>query len=75
MAVKKATTARKTPVKKIARKVAAKPFTKGEGYVCEVCGLSVVIDEECGCVGACEIICCEQPMKPRKAAKKAKTAA
>lgn len=76
MAVKKAAT--KTPVKKVAAKVpkktvAKKPFNKGEKYECAVCGLAVVIDVECGCVGACEIVCCEKPMK--KKAAKAKTAA
>jgi len=67
MAVRKATATKKAPVKKAARKVAAKPFTKGDKLECQVCGLAVVIDTECDCVEACEIICCEQPMKPRKA--------
>ena len=43
---------------------------KGDSYVCEVCGLSVIVDEACGCE-TCDIICCAQPMK----AKKSKTAA
>ena len=33
----------------------------GDVFGCEVCGLSVVVDEECGCA-AVEIICCEEPM-------------
>jgi hypothetical protein len=34
---------------------------KGEVLSCEVCGLSVIVDEECGCptIG---VICCEEPM-------------
>jgi hypothetical protein len=31
-----------------------------------VCGLVVSIDEPCGCVEACDIICCDQQMQPRK---------
>jgi hypothetical protein len=33
----------------------------GDMLSCEVCGLSVIVDEECGCAVA-EIICCEEPM-------------
>ncbi len=60
----------------------------GDVLSCEVCGLSVIVDEECGCAIA-ELICCDEPMEnkgpkpPRKvtaapkkpAAKKAKPAA
>jgi hypothetical protein len=67
MAVKKATATKKAPARKTTKKVAAKPFAKGDKLECQVCGLAVVIDTECDCVEACEIICCEQPMKPRKA--------
>lgn len=60
MAVKKATPAKKAPVKK--RKVG-----KGDSYVCGVCGLAVVVDEACGCVDVCDIICCGKTMKARAA--------
>lgn len=33
----------------------------GDRLNCEVCGLTVIVDEECGCTVA-EIICCEEPM-------------
>jgi hypothetical protein len=33
----------------------------GDVLNCEVCGLAVVVDEECGCAVA-EIICCDEPM-------------
>lgn len=33
----------------------------GDKLNCEVCGLTVIVDEECGCAVA-EIICCEEPM-------------
>ena len=45
----------------------------GDVLSCEVCGLSVIVDEECGCAIA-ELICCEEPMEnkgpkpPKKAA-------
>jgi len=61
MAEKKAATQQKATAKKKA--------AKGDGYVCGVCGLAVVIDEVCGCVDACDIICCGKPMKARTVAK------
>jgi hypothetical protein len=33
----------------------------GDLLNCEVCGLTVVVDEDCGCAVA-EIICCDEPM-------------
>jgi hypothetical protein len=38
---------------------------KGAKYECGECGLIVVVDEPCGCT-ACELICCEVPMKQVK---------
>ena len=64
------------PVKKLAeglafeqkaapeRPSAVKKTVKGDRYICEVCGLAVIVDEVCGC-GACQIICCGEPMKPK----------
>ncbi|MFH1639459.1 MAG: hypothetical protein ABIB93_04000 [Chloroflexota bacterium] len=43
-----------------------KKVGKGDSYVCEVCGLAVTVDESCGCVDTCDIICCNKPMKERK---------
>ena len=64
MADKKATPTPKTAAKK--------RVAKGESYACEVCGLAVVVDEVCGCLDACDIVCCGRPMKAKtaKAAKK-----
>ena len=45
-----------------------------EVYECEVCGLAVTVDEDCGCVETCDIICCGTPMKAKKAKAKAKAA-
>jgi hypothetical protein len=39
---------------------------KGNGYVCGVCGLAVTVDNICGCLDPCDIICCGKTMKPRK---------
>ncbi len=71
MAVKKAATAkkpvaRKAPAKKVAR--------KGQALECEVCGLAVTVDEDCGCVEECDIICCGQPMAEKKPRARAKVA-
>lgn len=63
VATKKAAPAKKTAAKK---KVA-----KGEFYSCGVCGIAVTVDEACGCVDVCDIICCGVPMKPKKAKAKA----
>ncbi len=63
MAVKKA-------VAKRAKKAVTRGKTKvGDSYACEVCGLSVVVDDVCGCVDACDIVCCETPMKKKRAKK------
>ncbi len=79
-AVKKAAAAKKAPATKaaVAKKAPAKAVrarkatvAKGDGFECEVCGLMMVVDEECGCVEAHEIICCSQPMKQKKARAKA----
>ena len=43
----------------------------GDVLSCEVCGLRVIVDEECGCA-TIDLICCEEPMvnlgpaKPKK---------
>ena len=46
-----------------------KKTKKGDAYQCGVCGLAVTVDEACGCVDACDIICCGEEMKPREKAK------
>lgn len=52
--------------KKATTKVSKKKVKKGDTYQCTVCGLVVTVDEACGCVDACDIICCEKPMKAKK---------
>lgn len=63
---KKVTIKRKAPMKKAARGGKGNP---GDKLVCGVCGYSVTVDDVCGCAEAHELICCEEPMK-RKRAKK-----
>lgn len=73
---RKTVTRKKTAAKAAPRKTAAKKtvkrsrksparVTEGQGYVCTVCGLSVTVDEECGCIDTCDIICCGQQMEPK----------
>ncbi|MFH0838596.1 MAG: desulfoferrodoxin [Candidatus Omnitrophota bacterium] len=47
----------------MAKKVAKKAKPK---YICKVCGLIVSVDNVCGCVEECDIICCNEPMKKKR---------
>jgi hypothetical protein len=68
MAVKKAVAKKKIVKKAPVKKAGAKSKTKvGDGYACGVCGLAVTVDETCGCVDYCDIICCDAPMKKKRA--------
>ncbi|MGQ9645132.1 MAG: hypothetical protein ACUVWO_01165 [Thermodesulfobacteriota bacterium] len=58
----------KKVVKKGSKTAAKKGVKKGDVYKCGVCGLAVTVDEACGCVDMCDIICCEKQMKPVKRA-------
>jgi cation-transporting ATPase I len=65
-----------TPAKKAspkrapAKKAVTKSQTKiGDSYVCEVCGLAVTVDDVCGCVETCDILCCDAPMKKKRSRK------
>jgi hypothetical protein len=35
---------------------------KGTKYTCRECGLVVTIDEVCGCVDFCDLMCCGKQM-------------
>jgi hypothetical protein len=37
---------------------------EGDLYGCEECGMVVCVEDPCGC-SACEIICCDVPMKKK----------
>jgi hypothetical protein len=60
--------AQKKVTKKISKKGVKKDVKKGDVYQCGVCGLAVTVDEVCGCIDACDIICCEKQMKHKKRA-------
>ncbi len=62
---------KKAAVKKAAKKVTKVPkkgVKKGDAYKCSVCGLVVSVDQVCGCVDTCDLICCEKSMKSKKRA-------
>lgn len=50
--------------KKTAKKKAV--VKKKKRYACGVCGLAVTVDNVCGCVDYCDIICCGEEMKPKE---------
>lgn len=60
--------AQKKVTKKGSKAVAKKRVKEGDVFKCSVCGLAVRVDEACGCVDMCDIICCEKQMKPVKRA-------
>lgn len=62
-AVKKAAPAKKPAAAKAKPAAAKGVMKKGTKYACSVCGLVVAVDTVCNCVGVCDIICCEKPMK------------
>ncbi len=49
--------------KKTAKK---KKLTKKQKLVCRECGLILIVDEVCGCVDYCDVICCDVEMNPKK---------
>jgi len=50
----------------MAKKTAKKKLGKKQKLVCKQCGLVVSVDEVCGCVDYCDIVCCGEEMKPKK---------
>ncbi|MBT9130906.1 MAG: hypothetical protein DDT41_01202 [candidate division WS2 bacterium] len=52
--------------KRCGTKKATKTAKKGSRYTCDACGLVVTVDNVCGCVDTCDIICCGYEMKPKK---------
>lgn len=53
-------------------KTTTKKVSKGDIYMCGGCGLTVIVDDECGCEDACDIMCCGEPMGIKTKAKAAK---
>lgn len=56
------------PAKKVAKKAGSKKpaIKKGSKFACSECGIVVTVDEACGCVDTCDLICCDTQMKPKK---------
>ena len=59
MPTKKKTT-KKTTSKKTTKN---KKVKKNDKLVCVKCGLVVSVDAICGCVDACDLLCCGKEMK------------
>jgi hypothetical protein len=57
-------TKKSSPAKKSITK--KKTMKKGSKFACRTCGLVVSVDEVCGCVEVCDIVCCGEQMKPKK---------
>ena len=51
-------------VKKEVKK--ARKTNKGARYACGLCGMIVTVDNVCGCVDTCDIICCGEQMRPKR---------
>jgi hypothetical protein len=58
----------KKAAKNVSKKAVKKAVKKGEGYNCTVCGLAVTVDEVCGCIDYCDIVCCGKEMKAKRRA-------
>jgi hypothetical protein len=54
--------------KKTAKKSSKKKtvIKKGSKYVCSECGVVMVVDEVCGCLEVCDLICCGKQLKIKK---------
>ena len=66
---KKAVVKKATPAKKAApakKALAKKKAGVGGVYECKVCGLAVSVIGPCDCVEVCDLICCEEAMKPKR---------
>lgn len=44
-------------------------ITKGDKHKYGVCGLVVQVEEACGRVDVCDIVCCDKPMKKQRKTK------
>lgn len=49
--------------KKITRKSKAEKAKKGMKYVCDECGMAVIVDDVCDCPDVCDITCCGEDMR------------
>lgn len=67
---KKTTVAKKAITKKAAD---IKPaIKKGSKLACQACGFAVTVDRICGCPEESHLVCCDTPMKLKRATPKKK---
>ena len=59
-------TTKKRPTAKRSSQRKQEDLKIGSRYKCDVCGLSVKVNEVCGCSDICDIMCCGEQMKPAK---------
>jgi len=43
----------------------ARKMRSGSRLVCQECGLVLSVDQSCGCIDYCDVICCGQQMSIR----------
>jgi hypothetical protein len=43
----------------------SKKSAKGDTLACGTCGLVVTVDNVCGCVDVCDVVCCGTEMKAK----------
>ncbi len=55
--------AKKTAKNSGTKKTGAK---KGTKYACSTCGIVVTVDQACGCVDVCDLICCGEQMEVKE---------
>ncbi len=55
--------AKKTTKNSETKKTGAK---KGTKYACSECGMVVTVDQACGCVDVCDLICCGEQMEVKE---------
>jgi len=61
---------KKELLKAAATKRARPRNKKGTTYECRVCGYRIIVDEACGCAEEHVFVCCDQPMKKKRAVAK-----
>ncbi len=67
----KAAAAKTTAAKKPTGRAAARKVSKGDTFMCELCGLQLIVDETGDLLAGREVICCGQSMKEKPGRAKA----
>ena len=53
-------------LERLGKTQAAKKSKAKENYACTVCGLLITVNNVCNCVEACDIVCCNEPMRKKR---------